>query len=103
MNRIQGGPRLTLKDFDDQKTLASLEGIWLPLLDQWRDWVNAADLDGTLEYVNLAGKAGSIKIWQMALHLVNHSSYHRGQIITMLRQLGHVPVQTDISVYVMVR
>jgi uncharacterized damage-inducible protein DinB len=103
MNRLQGGPRLTLKDFEDQKTLESLEGIWLPLLDQWRDWVSTADLDGTLNYVNLAGKAASIKIWQLVLHLVNHSSYHRGQVITMVRQLGHTPVQTDLSAYVMLQ
>ncbi len=101
MNRLQGGPALTLKDFENQKTLDSLEKIWLPILDQWRDWVATADLDSTLNYHNLAGKAASIKLWQMVLHLVNHSSYHRGQVTTMLRQLGHIPVQTDISVYVM--
>lgn len=32
-------------------------------------------------------------------HLVNHSSYHRGQVITMLRQLGAQVVPTDFLVY----
>ena len=29
--------------------------------------------------------------WQMAQHVVNHASYHRGQVVTMLRQLGVPP------------
>ena len=34
--------------------------------------------------------------WQSMLHLVNHGSYHRGQVTTMLRQLGAEPVMTDL-------
>jgi uncharacterized damage-inducible protein DinB len=34
--------------------------------------------------------------WHAFQHMVNHSSYHRGQIITMLRQLGEKPVTTDL-------
>jgi uncharacterized damage-inducible protein DinB len=30
-------------------------------------------------------------------HVVNHASYHRGQITTMLRQLGANPISTDLS------
>ena len=38
--------------------------------------------------------------WEFSLahlmqHVVNHSSYHRGQVITLLRQLGHTPPATD--------
>jgi uncharacterized damage-inducible protein DinB len=29
--------------------------------------------------------------WQMLQHLVNHGSYHRGQVTTMLRQIGASP------------
>jgi uncharacterized damage-inducible protein DinB len=34
--------------------------------------------------------------WQMIQHVVNHSSYHRGQIVTMLRQLGVQPPSTGL-------
>jgi len=33
------------------------------------------------------------------VHVVNHSSYHRGQVITLLRQLGAEAVSTDFLVY----
>ncbi len=35
-------------------------------------------------------------MWQSLQHVVNHGTYHRGQVITMLRQLGAKPIQTDL-------
>jgi uncharacterized damage-inducible protein DinB len=32
-------------------------------------------------------------------HVVNHSTYHRGQIATMLRQLGTKAIPTDLIAY----
>ena len=42
--------------------------------------------------------------WEFSLahfmqHVVNHSSYHRGQVITLLRQLGQTPPATDYLVF----
>lgn len=37
--------------------------------------------------------------WQVIQQLVTHGSYHRGQIVTLLRQLGAAPVQTDLLLY----
>jgi uncharacterized damage-inducible protein DinB len=37
--------------------------------------------------------------YQMLLHTVDHSSYHRGQIVTMLRQVGAVPPSTGLIVF----
>jgi uncharacterized damage-inducible protein DinB len=39
----------------------------------------------------LNGQQASAVLWQMLQHVVNHGSYHRGQITTMLRQLGAQP------------
>ncbi len=33
------------------------------------------------------------------LHLLNHSTHHRGQVVTLLRQAGHTPPATDFIVY----
>lgn len=42
--------------------------------------------------------------WEFSLadymqHVANHSSYHRGQVIALLRQLGHTPPATDYLVF----
>ena len=36
---------------------------------------------------------------QMLRHVVNHSTYHRGQVTTILRQLGVPPPSTDLIAY----
>ena len=54
-------------------------------------------VERTFEYKTLAGDAGSSVFWHMLQHVVNHGSYHRGQITTMLRQLGlAAPESTDL-------
>jgi uncharacterized damage-inducible protein DinB len=48
-------------------------------------------IDKVFEYKLLSGQPGSSVFWQMLQHVVNHASYHRGQVTTMLRQLGGQP------------
>lgn len=33
---------------------------------------------------------------QLLMHAVTHEFHHKGQIVAMLRQLGHAPQNTDI-------
>lgn len=49
-----------------------------------------------VKYTNIKGEAFSVPLWQLMLHAVNHSSYHRGQVTTLLRQLGGQPLSTDL-------
>jgi uncharacterized damage-inducible protein DinB len=49
------------------------------------------DVDRLIEYRLMNGTAARSTVWQMLQHLVNHGSYHRGQVTTMLRQLGAAP------------
>ena len=58
---------------------------------QWKDWTaNATDmaLDHVFQYYNLKKEMFKQPVWQMILHVFNHGTYHRGQLINMLRQLG---------------
>jgi uncharacterized damage-inducible protein DinB len=38
-------------------------------------------------------------LWEPLMHMVQHSGYHRGQLTTMLRQLGYEPPETDLIGY----
>jgi uncharacterized damage-inducible protein DinB len=55
-----------------------------------------ADLEQSFTYRNFAGDQFTTPLPQMLRHLVNHGSYHRGQITTMLRQLGAAAPATDL-------
>jgi uncharacterized damage-inducible protein DinB len=56
-------------------------------------------LQHVIEYRNLNGETWRYPLWQQLYHVVNHSTYHRGQVVTMLRQLGATPTPTNFLVY----
>ena len=58
------------------------------------DRMREQGLDQVIEYRMLNGDARTSIFWQMVQHVVNHASYHRGQVTTMLRQLGAAPPQS---------
>jgi uncharacterized damage-inducible protein DinB len=55
-----------------------------------------SDLDRVLDYRRVNGQPGSSTIGQILRHVVNHATYHRGQVTTMLRQLGASAPTTDL-------
>jgi uncharacterized damage-inducible protein DinB len=69
---------------------------------QWIDWVNTAtepQLTHVFAYVRNKEQLKQ-PVYQMLNHVFNHATYHRGQLVTMLRQLGadKIPA-TDFSAF----
>ena len=58
-----------------------------------------AKLQESVAYINTRGVPFTYPLWQQMAHVVNHSSYHRGQVTTLLRQLGAEPQNTDFLTY----
>lgn len=56
-------------------------------------------LSRPLDYRTLNGSPGRNRLVDLCRHVVNHSSYHRGQLTTLLRQVGAAPVSTDFIVF----
>ena len=48
-----------------------------------------------IQYTHLDGEPKNSVFWHMLQHVVNHASFHRGQVTTMLRQLGARPPQSQ--------
>jgi uncharacterized damage-inducible protein DinB len=46
------------------------------------------DFNKNLDFKRLNGDAYSMPYYQLFAHVVNHATYHRGQLVTMLRQAG---------------
>jgi uncharacterized damage-inducible protein DinB len=68
-------------------------------MSPWAEQLSPADWDRIVFYRNTKGEASQQPLWQIVLHIVNHASYHRGQITTMLRQIGCMPIGTDLITY----
>ena len=70
---------------------------------QWQQWVNTATdpmLDHVFQYFSQKKESFKQPIFQMLLHVFNHGTYHRGQLVNMLRQLGIEKIPpTDFSLW----
>jgi len=88
---------------DRYPDLDTLRREWTAHERKMRAFVGAlsdAGLDRVYEYKMLNGTQMRAPLWQMATHIVNHGSYHRGQVTTMLRQLGAAPpTSMDLIAY----
>jgi uncharacterized damage-inducible protein DinB len=86
----------------DTSSFASLQSVWTNVSRDLTTFVGNLtenDLNKEIAYQNIKGDPFSNLLWQMMRHVVNHSSYHRGQITTLLRQLGKESVSTDMIVF----
>jgi len=83
-------------------TVAAIAARWKQVEEERNNFLQGltpAALNTAISYVNPRGETWSYPLWQQLVHVVNHSSYHRGQITTLLRQLGAQPVSTDLLLY----
>ena len=74
--------------------LHALRAAWADMEAKIRAFVDGIGEDGLIrvyEYTLMNGTPASTVFWQMLQHVVNHGTYHRGQVTTMLRQLGAAP------------
>jgi uncharacterized damage-inducible protein DinB len=83
--------------------VASIRRAWREQETKLRAFLDDLGEEGitrVIEYKLLSGQPGASPFWQMLQHVVNHASYHRGQVTTMLRQLGAPPAKSmDMIAY----
>ena len=89
--------------FDQFQAVETLSSAWTDPGAKMRAFVDQQGdegLDRVIDYTLLNGATGSTPLWQMLQHVVNHASYHRGQVTTMLRQIGAAPAKPlDLIAY----
>jgi len=99
LERFQGRSPASLPEASQFNDLTSLRERWdeheSRLLAFVRG-VTQADLDGVIEYKTLRFGVYRNPLWQSMQHLVNHGTYHRGQVTTLLRQHGAEPILMDL-------
>jgi uncharacterized damage-inducible protein DinB len=99
LERFQGRSPGSLPDGSHYTEIESLDEAWAEFEPRLLNFVRALtqeDLDAVMEYKTLKFGAYSNPLWQSMQHLVNHGTYHRGQVTTMRRQHGAQPILTDL-------
>jgi uncharacterized damage-inducible protein DinB len=52
---------------------------------------------GSVSYRSIKGDPFTMNLGDVLVHCANHSTYHRGQLVTMMRQVGAKPPGTDFT------
>jgi uncharacterized damage-inducible protein DinB len=101
-NRFQGNPTSALSAHEPGTGIAELRERWNRVLADFGEWAesrNDQDWFQEFEYRNTRGETFRQPVWEAVMHAVNHATLHRGQVLTMFRQLDRVPTGVDMIFY----
>jgi uncharacterized damage-inducible protein DinB len=66
---------------------------------KWSDSVTPAALEERVSFTFVGGGEGAMTREEMILHIVNHTSYHRGFVADLFYQVPARPPTTDLTVF----
>jgi uncharacterized damage-inducible protein DinB len=88
------GPWVLPQGTPPEPSLDALRRSWPELSSGYRQWlegVSEAVLEEELRVRLPGAKEPSLARWKILRHELEHSTLHRGQIVGMIRMLGHAP------------
>jgi uncharacterized damage-inducible protein DinB len=99
LSRWKGTSPSAMPDWATAPSLPAVTARFAALEDERTVFLRGlsdADLTRPLTYTLLSGASDTQPLVVLFQHVVNHGTYHRGQIAGMLRQLGATPAPTDL-------
>jgi uncharacterized damage-inducible protein DinB len=82
--------------------VATLHSAWVTIVRDQQAFIDALEdevLNAVSSFEGFQGEPWKLSLADTMQHVLNHSSYHRGQVVTLLRQLGHTPPNTDFLIF----
>jgi uncharacterized damage-inducible protein DinB len=101
LERWRGRSPKTLPAAAEFPTLEAVTERWRPIERELREWVNGLTEDAlaaSQTITSTRGEQWTYPLWRMVEHLLNHQSFHRGQVTNHLRMLGVTPARVDFLV-----
>lgn len=99
LSRWMGKPDATFITTADAPTISALKTLWEKVgydTAKLLGSMSQRKLEDTFTMTTSTGDTVTHVFWQTFQHLVDHSTYHRGQIVTLLRQMGIAPPPTGL-------
>lgn len=87
-------------DFPD---VATLRPQWTAIVEGQKAFLaelTSEAISKRISYQDFRGQWVEFSLWETIQHLISHSAYHRGQVVTILRQLGQTPPTSDFLLFV---
>lgn len=89
----------TVFDSNAFPDLAAVQRRWTEVESEQNEFVDRVTNESLSRMVPV--NASQISLEHLMQHLANHSTYHRGQLSLMMRQLGAEPIATDFAFFLM--
>ncbi|MDB5118793.1 MAG: hypothetical protein JWN56_11 [Sphingobacteriales bacterium] len=92
LSRLNGDNIPHMHNLDLDGSFSSICRLILKNSEEFISFIQEKDddfLKESTEYINLKGKSFTQNNAEIILHCMNHSTFHRGQIINMLRHVGY--------------
>lgn len=99
LHRVEGLPKPPFALWQ-QYPLEQMRDMGRETGQRWISFVEAnSAFDRVLKYHNYTGHYFENRVENILIHVVNHATYHRGQVAMRLREQGFEPVNTDFITY----
>jgi uncharacterized damage-inducible protein DinB len=98
LERFHGRSPRAMPEGEDLTALEALARKWREVeagQDAFLAALTQERMEEPLSYVAFSGDSFTRRLGDALLHLANHGTYHRGQVATLLRQLGRTAASTD--------
>ena len=102
MQRWRGNAGARHVTTDEIPALGLLRTRWSDYRDDLEGYLadlTESALDAPLSYNDMRGNRHAEPLVQQMLQVTNHATYHRGQVVTMLRQVKGKPAATDLIAF----
>jgi uncharacterized damage-inducible protein DinB len=100
LHRLKGFPIVDLPASWQTEPTEALIATWLGVQDQLVSEVKKLPADKPIQFTTAKGDHYELPLEEVITHVVNHSTYHRGQLVNMLRMAGEKPSGTDYFLFV---
>jgi uncharacterized damage-inducible protein DinB len=98
LERWRGRSPRSMPAAEEFPTLAAISERWSVVEREMREYLGGLSEEALglpFTYVNAKGETWTYLLWRAVLHVMNHQSYHRGQVAVQLRLLGAQPPPVD--------
>lgn len=88
---------------EEYPTLAAVRAAWAPMEAQMRAFIaqcNEARLKADFSWTNTRGQNFSAPLGPVMLHVANHATHHRGELVGMLALLDVAHPEDDLLWYI---
>ncbi|TXI71249.1 MAG: hypothetical protein E6Q41_00480 [Cyclobacteriaceae bacterium] len=102
LHRLNGVLIVEIPATWQNETLPALINLWLDVQDQLlkRTGELAPQGNPMIKFTTAKGDTYQLPLEEVITHVVNHSTYHRGQLVNMMRMVGAKAESTDYFLFV---